>query len=279
MLVSILPEVLEFEDKYYHLGTDHLNRPINTYNSQGVTKSGLSESGRRSHAIIYMTDTRPSCLPEEENSVVSHSQASFSDNQSFVSFPSQTEMKNLPSAESNASSLSSSSQRSQSRMLQRISEQNAQGNVRPFAPKQECHDDSCSTKAKIPKIIEVMSDDGTIRHKVEIPPTRQQPQRKITFCQLCDDHPQGFRGEHELRRHVERHHATYRKSLDMQRQRIDRRTSSCRTSLEMQTKHVATVRRMVPTTTQPRTLDVRISSPARISEVAWVVEKSHPWMS
>ena len=267
MLVSILPEVLEFEDNYYHLGTDHLNRPINTYNSQGVTKSGLSESGRRSHAIIYMTDTRPSCLPEEENSVVSQSQACFFDNQSFVSFPSQTEMKRLPSEESNASSLSSSSsQGSQSRMLQRISEQ-------------ECHDDSSSTKAKIPKIIEVMSDDGTIRHKVEVPPTRQQPQRKITFCQLCDDHPQGFRGEHELRRHIERHHATYRKSLDMQRQRIDRRTSSCRTSLEMQTKHVATVRRTVPTTTQPRTLDVRISSPARISEVAWVVEKSHPWMS
>ena len=54
-------------------------------------------------------------------------------------------------------------------------------------------------------------------------------------------------------------------------------------------KHVATARRMVPTTTQPRTLDVRISSPARISEVVaeksakdevvWEVEKSHPWMS
>jgi hypothetical protein len=27
---------------------------------------GLSESDRQAHAIIYMTDTRPSCLPEEE---------------------------------------------------------------------------------------------------------------------------------------------------------------------------------------------------------------------
>jgi hypothetical protein len=48
------------------LGTDHSNRPINTYNGQGVTKPGLSESDRRAHAIIYMTDTRPFCLPEEE---------------------------------------------------------------------------------------------------------------------------------------------------------------------------------------------------------------------
>jgi len=46
---------------------------------------------------------------------------------------------------------------------------------------------------------------------------------------------------------------------------------------------------MVPTTTQPPTFDVRTSSLARISEVvaeksakdevAWEVEKSHPWMS
>ena len=66
MLVSILLEVFEFEDKLSPLRTDHSNRPINTYNSQGVTKPGLSESDRRAHAIVYMTDTRPFCLPEEE---------------------------------------------------------------------------------------------------------------------------------------------------------------------------------------------------------------------
>jgi hypothetical protein len=66
MLVSILLEVFEFEDKLSPLRTDHSNRPINTYNGQGVTKPGLSESDRRAHAIVYMTDTRPFCLPEEE---------------------------------------------------------------------------------------------------------------------------------------------------------------------------------------------------------------------
>jgi hypothetical protein len=74
------------------------------------------------------------------------------------------------------------------------------------------HDNSYSTKAKIPKIVEATSGDGTIRHKAEIPrTTRQQPQRRTTFCQLCYDHPQGFHGEHELRRHVERRHTTHRK--------------------------------------------------------------------
>ena len=74
------------------------------------------------------------------------------------------------------------------------------------------HDNSYSTKAKIPKIVEVTSGDGNTRHKAEIPrTTRQQPLRRTTFCQLCDDFPQGFHGEHELRRHAERHHTTYRK--------------------------------------------------------------------
>jgi hypothetical protein len=36
--------------------------------------------------------------------------------------------------------------------------------------------------------------------------TRQLPQRRMTFCALCNVHPQGFRGHHELRRHMDCHH-------------------------------------------------------------------------
>jgi hypothetical protein len=64
VLVSML---LEGVRRYLSpLRTDHSNRPINTYNGQGVTKPGLSEGDRRAHAIIYMTGIRPFCLPEEE---------------------------------------------------------------------------------------------------------------------------------------------------------------------------------------------------------------------
>jgi hypothetical protein len=74
------------------------------------------------------------------------------------------------------------------------------------------HDNSYSAKAKIPKIVEATSGDGAIQHKAEMPrTTRQQPQRRTTFCQFCDNHSQWFHGEHELRRHVERHHTAYRK--------------------------------------------------------------------
>jgi hypothetical protein len=73
-------------------------------------------------------------------------------------------------------------------------------------------DNSYSAKAREPKIIEITSDDSIIRQKAEIPrTTRQQPQRKTTFCTFCEDHPRGFHGEHELRRHIERHHTANRK--------------------------------------------------------------------
>jgi hypothetical protein len=51
-------------------GTHQSNRPINTYNGQGVTKTGLSEGDRKAHSIIYMTDTRPQCLPAEERDLI-----------------------------------------------------------------------------------------------------------------------------------------------------------------------------------------------------------------
>jgi len=37
-------------------------------------------------------------------------------------------------------------------------------------------------------------------------PTYQRPKHDRVFCGQCDDHPEGFRGEHELRRHQDRQH-------------------------------------------------------------------------
>jgi hypothetical protein len=50
--------------------TNHSSRPINTYNGQGVTKSGLSEGDRQAHSIVHMTDTEPCCLPAEERDLI-----------------------------------------------------------------------------------------------------------------------------------------------------------------------------------------------------------------
>jgi hypothetical protein len=37
-------------------------------------------------------------------------------------------------------------------------------------------------------------------------PTYVRPKHPVLFCQLCDSHQQGFRGEHELRKHQDREH-------------------------------------------------------------------------
>ena len=42
--------------------------PINTYNGKGLSKPGLSERDRQSHAIIYMEGTQPQYAPGEPRS-------------------------------------------------------------------------------------------------------------------------------------------------------------------------------------------------------------------
>ena len=149
-------------------------------------------------------------FPSSEQFSCSQSQSSFPAYDSTVPFLSSVEMKRSSSEESNASS--SSSHASQSRMSARMHQQNAQSKTRRLAPKLEREDSSASDVATAPKIIEVITDDGTVQRKAEISRTvRTQIQRKTVFCEFCTDHPQGFHGEHELRRHIDRTHASVRR--------------------------------------------------------------------
>ena len=137
----------------------------------------------------------------------SSSQSSFPETSSVLPlFPSSVGMKLSPSQAS-----SSSSQSSPSRMSKRVQEQNAQG-TRLLAPKPDHNDLSPTELQPEPKFVVVTAEDGTIRHKAEISrTTRSMPPRKTTFCSFCNDQPLGFHGDHELRRHIERHHASIRK--------------------------------------------------------------------
>jgi len=136
---------------------------------------------------------------------------SFPQNYSQVYFPSSTEMEHSPSQESVASSASSHSSQS-SRMSQRVHEQNVQSKNRRLAPKMERNDSSSSKGACEPQLVKFTASDGTVQHKIEISRAERLPtQRKATFCKYCDDQPNGFHGEHELRRHIERQHTQRRK--------------------------------------------------------------------
>lgn len=135
------------------------------------------------------------------------SQSYLSDRISTQDFiPSSAEMQPSLSTESTNSSSSL-----QSRAWRRTKEQIVQG-TRPIAPRLESNDSSMSNHVPDHKMIRMTSEDGTSKEVAEIPKTSyQRPPRQKTFCTFCQDRPEGFHGEHELRRHFERVHAFVRK--------------------------------------------------------------------
>ncbi|KAJ5085104.1 hypothetical protein N7532_009875 [Penicillium argentinense] len=115
-------------------------------------------------------------------------------------------------------SLSSSSDDSDdimppSRAIRRTQQQVARA-TRPIAPKRESHDSMHSQPEprEMHKMLRISSADGTAKEVAAIPKASvQRPPRLKTYCHLCNDQPEGFHGEHELRRHIDRVHAPVRK--------------------------------------------------------------------
>ncbi|EXJ57792.1 uncharacterized protein A1O5_12350 [Cladophialophora psammophila CBS 110553] len=132
------------------------------------------------------------------------------------SSPSSFEMKKSPSSGSDASSVSvlSQSHSSTRGIPQEVIPRSSNTVSRPLAPKMERAQEASLQPVEMPapRLVAVQGADGTVKHKAEITRTvRQQPPRKTTFCQFCNDQPQGFHGDHELRRHIERHHSQVRR--------------------------------------------------------------------
>ncbi|CCU75542.1 hypothetical protein BGHDH14_bgh04406 [Blumeria hordei DH14] len=95
----------------------------------------------------------------------------------------------------------SSSSNSSTRSIKRLQEQNNLAVSRPLMPKGVgkrvmAHDKtSLITRSRkdLEKIIPSKS-------------TYQRPKHERVYCRQCESHPEGFRGEHELRRHQDREH-------------------------------------------------------------------------
>ncbi|KAK2764576.1 hypothetical protein FQN54_009271 [Arachnomyces sp. PD_36] len=119
-----------------------------------------------------------------------------------VSFrPSSLEMKRSLSTVSNSSSLSN-----QSRAARRSYEE------RPIKPKLERNDSSQLPDVAEHKMVRIASKDGTSKQVAAIPKASfQRPTRSKTYCNECNEQPEGFHGDHELRRHKERAHSFVRK--------------------------------------------------------------------
>ncbi len=115
------------------------------------------------------------------------------------------------SSESTASEASASMSIS-SRQSRREREINAQAASRKIAPKAmfgNCETESASSNVRMAKI---KSEDGsskTVGVLTKAPYVR--PQHPKIMCKFCNEKPDGFRGTHELERHIARAHAVKRK--------------------------------------------------------------------
>lgn len=117
-----------------------------------------------------------------------------------LSFSGDVHMKRSSSTESNASAQSRLSRRSQQQVI---------SSSRPLAPKMQSGEAmSRESSSSEPQRIRIRSEDGSSKEVVSITkaPYVRPPHDKV-MCNQCDEHPMGFRGEHELRRHTERKHS------------------------------------------------------------------------
>jgi len=119
-------------------------------------------------------------------------------------------VEDMKRSSSNQSSSSTSSTRSRS--SRRRKEQLAQS-ARRIAPKASEADVAVIIRqASDHKMMRIKSKDGTTKEVAAIAKAPYiRPTHPKMKCTQCNDHPEGFRGEHELRRHVDRAHASTKK--------------------------------------------------------------------
>jgi len=121
-------------------------------------------------------------------------------------------VEDMERSTSNESNKSSSS--SHSRHLRRRQEQIAHGS-RPIAPKAiEKHTVAAAARqaSSNHKMMRVQSQDGSSKDVAAITKAPYiRPSHPKIMCPHCNKYSNGFRGEHELRRHTERAHALIRK--------------------------------------------------------------------
>jgi hypothetical protein len=110
-------------------------------------------------------------------------------------------MEKSSSNESTSSLLSSSS-----RSKERLKAQIQTAAARPLAPKCDVDELAMSLSKSSQSMSRFGSQDGSQEESAASKPLYQRPKHDRVFCTECEDHPDGFRGDHELRRHKDRQH-------------------------------------------------------------------------
>ncbi|KAH8670280.1 hypothetical protein BGZ60DRAFT_32153 [Tricladium varicosporioides] len=109
-------------------------------------------------------------------------------------------MEKTQSSESTSSTSSTAS-----RNKQRLVHTNIAA-ARPLMPKGGSDENSMSRENSSQSMTRLESKDGSQDKLAISKPTYQRPKHDRVHCNQCESHTEGFRGEHELRRHQDREH-------------------------------------------------------------------------
>lgn len=161
-------------------------------------------------ALDLLSDVHYPLLDGHMNRIVDDD-GSPSSTASFLSGPFALPLPMQDNSGINLAKSTESSSSNQSRVTRRtLTEVNQ--NTRPIAPKGPKEASSSMAELAGHDRIRMGSDEGTLKAPVAIPKAPYvRPAHDKVKCAQCDEHPNGFRGEHELRRHTERKHMPVRK--------------------------------------------------------------------
>jgi hypothetical protein len=193
-------EMLNFNSNTSFLSTD-LSSPDHAMPDQAITpyvsflQSRRSSNEEQSHLLKGTGGA-------SHDSQFSHSY--FTAEEVAQCHPSTLSGEKMEKSTSNESTSSTSS--SSSRSKERLKAQIQTAASRPLAPKCDSDENAMSLSKSSQSMSRFGTRDGSQEEAVMVKPTYQRPKHDRVHCNECEDHPDGFRGEHELRRHQERQH-------------------------------------------------------------------------
>jgi hypothetical protein len=181
---SFSTDINNYDDSVYHVAPQYSAHQSRQSSDEEQTQLLVGAGGVSNDSQFSLS------FPTAEALAQSQFHASFGE-----------KMEKSESIESVSSTMSSSS-----RNKQRLQVSNIMAAARPLMPKGGYEDNSMSRVNSSQSMTRLDSKDGS-QDKVAIEKrTYQRPKHERVFCKLCDEHPDGFRGEHELRRHNDRQH-------------------------------------------------------------------------
>ena len=162
---------------------------------------------------VSLLNSNLSHFPEPMGGVVNNSNYSNSSIPSVIAAPIPSSLNSQEHFDMHRSTSSESNASSQSRVSRRRLEQIAQSS-RPIAPKLSDDEIAMSRQSSLEhRMIRIKSADGYIKEVMPISKTsHSRPIHEKVKCAKCNEKPDGFRGPHELQRHIDRAHRMLRKA-------------------------------------------------------------------